>query len=60
MHRSRLVLGSALAVMLAGGTFAARPQTAAGPLRFAISFPAARSAQPLDGRVLNGGIRFKF
>ena len=52
MHRSRLVLGSALAVMLAGGgAFAARAQTA-GPLRFAISFPAARSAQPLDGRVL--------
>ena len=26
--------------------------TAAGPLRFSISFPAARSAEPLDGRVL--------
>ena len=53
MHRSRFVLGSAFAVMLAGGVaLAARAQTTAGPLRFAISFPAARSAQPLDGRVL--------
>jgi hypothetical protein len=39
-------------LMLAGsGALAMRAQTAA-PLRFAISFPAARSAQPLDGRVL--------
>src|SRR3979490_2589915 len=53
MHRSRLVLGSAFAVMLAGGAdIPVRAQTPAGPLRFAISFPAARSAQPLDGRVL--------
>ena len=52
MRRSRLVLGSTVAIIIAvGGAFAARAQTA-GPLRFAISFPAARSAQPLDGRVL--------
>jgi hypothetical protein len=39
-------------IVLAGsGALAMRAQTAA-PLRFAISFPAARSAQPLDGRVL--------
>ena len=50
--RSRLVLGSTIALVLAGsGAFATRAQTA-GPLRFTISFPAARSAQPLDGRVL--------
>ena len=51
MHRSKLTLGFALSLVLAGGAFATRAQTA-GPLRFAISFPAARSAQPLDGRVL--------
>src|SRR3954468_21178124 len=52
MHRSTLVAGAALALVLAGGgAFATRAQTA-GPLRFAISFPASRSAQPLDGRVL--------
>ena len=52
MHRTRVVLGSALALVLAGGgAFAIRAQTA-GPLRFVISFPAARSTQPLDGRVL--------
>ena len=52
MHRSRIVLGSALALVLAGGgTLVTRAQSP-GPLRFAISFPAARSVQPLDGRVL--------
>ena len=52
MPRSSLVLGSTLALVLAGGgAFATRAQSA-GPLRFTISFPAARSAQPLDGRVL--------
>src|SRR5882757_8075194 len=52
MHRSRLFLGLALSLVLAGGgAFATRAQTA-GPLRFAVSFPATRSAQPLDGRVL--------
>jgi hypothetical protein len=52
MQRSRVLLGSAVALTLAGGgVFSTGAQTA-GPLRFAISFPAARSAQPLDGRVL--------
>ena len=52
MHRSRVVLGSAVALMLAGGGALSTRAQSAGPLRFAISFPAARSAQPLDGRVL--------
>jgi len=52
MHRSSLILGFALSLALAGGAaFTTRAQSAA-PLRFAISFPAARSSQPLDGRVL--------
>ena len=52
MLRSRLTVGSALALVIAGGgALATRAQTRS-PLRFAISFPAARSAQPLDGRVL--------
>jgi hypothetical protein len=43
--------GSALLLTLA--SWAVTPHAnAAGPLRFNISFPAARSAQPLDGRVL--------
>src|SRR5437667_12713703 len=42
----------ACALVLAGsGVFVTRAQSP-GRLRFAISFPAARSAQPLDGRVL--------
>ena len=51
MHRLRIVLGFALFAIAGSVAFAARAQTAAA-LRFAISFPAARSAQPLDGRVL--------
>ncbi|HEY2150773.1 MAG TPA: hypothetical protein VGH34_08195 [Vicinamibacterales bacterium] len=52
MHHSRLVLGSALALVFAGSAaIATRAQTKA-PLRFMVSFPAARSPQPLDGRVL--------
>lgn len=52
MHRSRIARGFTFALIVAGGAaFATRAQTA-GPLRFAISFPAARSAQSLDGRVL--------
>ena len=52
MRRSKLILGFALSLVIAGGgAFATRAQSA-GPLRFAISFPPARSAQPLDGRVL--------
>jgi hypothetical protein len=48
---SKIVLGFASSLVLAGwGALATRAQTA-GPLRFAISFPAARSAQPFDGRV---------
>jgi hypothetical protein len=39
-------------VALAGWAFVPRAQSRATPLRFAISFPAARSAHPLDGRVL--------
>ena len=49
--RSRIALGAALSIGLAGcGADAMRAQNP-GPLRFAISFPATRSAQPLDGRV---------
>jgi hypothetical protein len=52
LMRSRLVPAVALSLVAAGwGAFATRAQTL-GPLRFAISFPAARRAQPLDGRVL--------
>src|SRR6476646_4932880 len=52
MQVSKIVVGFALSLVLAGwGALATRAQTA-GPLRFAISFPAARSAEPLDGRVL--------
>src|SRR5882724_593444 len=52
MHRSRLTLGTTLSLAIAaGGAFATRAQSPT-PLRFAISFPPARSAQPLDGRVL--------
>jgi hypothetical protein len=42
----------AVSVALAAPAVIATPAQTAGPLRFAISFPAARSAQPLDGRVL--------
>jgi hypothetical protein len=53
--RSKIVAGFALSVVLAGlggpGGNVGRAG-AAGSLRFAISFPAARSAQPVDGRVL--------
>jgi Putative esterase len=52
MQVSKIVFSVASALILAGwGAFATHAQTA-GPLRFAISFPAVRSAQPLDGRVL--------
>ena len=50
--RSGVVLGIVLSTTLAAcGAYATRAE-GTGPLRFAISFPAARSAQPLDGRVL--------
>src|SRR5882757_10292906 len=51
MHSTRF---SAFLISLAlagSAALATRAQTA-GPLRFAVSFPATRSAQPLDGRVL--------
>jgi hypothetical protein len=50
---SRIVLASSLSVIVAATLgFAARGQSGGGALRFAISFPAARSATPVDGRVL--------
>jgi hypothetical protein len=51
---SRMRFASALSIAAAATfAFAARAQNGGGgPLRFSISFPAARSAQPLDGRVL--------
>jgi len=49
---SKIVVAFGLSVALAGSAvFSTRAQSPR-PLRFAISFPAARSAQPLDGRVL--------
>src|SRR5439155_1584577 len=50
--RSKIVTGFVMSVVLAGlGTFAVGARDA-GSFRVAISFPAARSAQPIDGRVL--------
>jgi hypothetical protein len=49
--RSRILAGIAAAFLVAGLVHVVHARTAS-PLRFAISFPAARSAQPLDGRVL--------
>ncbi len=52
MHSKRIAFGFILSFALAAlGTFVVRAQTHE-PLRFAISFPAARSARPVDGRVL--------
>ena len=52
MSRSTLTLGFALALVAAGfSALVTRAQTRP-PLRFAISFPAALSARPIDGRVL--------
>jgi hypothetical protein len=48
----RIILGSSLSFIVAGSLALATHAQTAGPLRFAISFPAARSMQPLDGRVL--------
>ena len=48
--RKRILVALALAFAASAG-LVMRAQTPA-PLRFAISFPATRSAQPLDGRVL--------
>src|SRR6266480_608244 len=46
-----ILFGSVLILVVGWGVFVPRARTA-GPLRFAISFPSARSAKPLDGRVL--------
>ena len=54
MHRSRIVLGSALALMLAGGGLFATGARTGGPLRFGISFPAARSAQRAAAQIWLG------
>ena len=53
MNRKRwtLIVGSALALGLAGVSIVVSARHAAS-LHFAIAFPAARSTQPLDGRVL--------
>lgn len=49
----RTLIGLVLALLVAITGWMVTPHaTAAGPLRFSISFPAARSAEPLDGRVL--------
>jgi hypothetical protein len=50
----RAVAGALVATALAETTSPAQQSTASAPtrLRFAISFPAARSAQPLDGRII--------
>src|SRR6185295_12416887 len=49
---AKVTVALACALVLAGsGVFVTRAQSP-GHMRFAISFPAARSAQPLDGRVL--------
>jgi hypothetical protein len=46
-------VAAALASFAAAGlTTLATPAGSNGPLRFAISFPAARSSRPIDGRVL--------
>ena len=50
--RSKIVAGFVLSLVLAMlGTFAAGARDA-GSFRVAIAFPSARSAQPIDGRVL--------
>lgn len=49
VRRTTIVLGCCL--ILVGGTIASSPSPPE-PIRFAIFFPAARGAQPLDGRVL--------
>src|SRR4029453_17288486 len=49
---AKVTVAFACALVLAGsGVFVTRAQSP-GPLGLAISFPAARSAQPIDGRVL--------
>jgi len=50
--RSTILPGAALLLAVRGWGALAGSAADAGPLRFAISFPSLRSAQPLDGRVL--------
>jgi len=50
--RSTIVIGFTVSLALAAGGALALRAADAAPLRFLISFPAARSAQPIDGRVL--------
>lgn len=57
MFRSRVVAGLVVATALAAGARSLESQSAGGAapatrLRFSISFPATRSAQPLDGRIV--------
>ncbi len=49
--RRALIILASMPVVVAGWALVPRADSAA-PLHFAIAFPAARSAQPLDGRVL--------
>src|SRR5262245_27293240 len=51
VNRHWLFVAALLPLALASSTQAPRSD-GAGPLRFAISFPAVRSATPIDGRVL--------
>src|SRR3979409_1320912 len=50
--QSKIFAAFACALMLAGSSVLVTRAQGQGPLRFAISFPATRSAEPLDGRVL--------
>jgi len=50
--RAKMLVGFVIAVTLAGAASFGAGSADAGAIRFAISFPAARSAQPIDGRVL--------
>src|SRR5437016_5899058 len=50
--QSRIPTALGLALVLAGGAGLATHAQSGGGLRFSISFPPARSSQPLDGRVL--------
>ena len=53
VRRSSIIrVGSAVVMGVAWWTASVPRAHAALPLRFAISFPAARSAEPIDGRVL--------
>jgi hypothetical protein len=51
VHRRALIVFGLASLTVSGWAAGPRAQNAA-PFRFAISFPAERSSQPLDGRVL--------